>query len=108
MSDNQSTFDAIFGNTKQSKPSKYIRIKDLGQATTNNDYKFKITLERCRWNDQKYIVITRYIQDNYDKSIGIPVNYAGAVGSLLTQAYLRYAHGNNGGNAPTEIENLKW
>lgn len=93
-------------SNNQSKP-KFTRMKPLGEAVTDKDYKFTVTWERCNYNDKNYILLTRIRQGCHDKAIGIPIQYAGALGSLLTQAYLEYQCIKDGGKAPNKIFNLK-
>lgn len=107
MPNNQYTSNSTFATNSSSKPPKFTCLKELGQALTNNNYKFTITWERCNYNNKNYILITRLREGCHDKSIGIPVQYAGAIGSLLIQAYLEYKCISDGGKAPTKIENLK-
>lgn len=86
---------------------KFTLLKDLGCSLTDKDYGFNVTLERCNYNNRHYILVTRWRQGCPDKAIGIPVRYAGAIGSLLTQAYLKYESISDGGKIPNKIENLK-
>ena len=85
----------------------FEKLEDLGYALTDGDYDFQVSFERHDHSKNHYIVVTKNIKGEPDAILTVPLKYAGVIGSLLVQSYLKYECIDDKGKIPNTVKNIE-
>lgn len=84
----------------------FTKLEDLGYALTDGDYDFQVSFERHDDSNNHYVVVTKNIKDEPAAILTVPLKYAGVIGSLLIQSYLKYECIDDKGKIPNKYKNI--
>ena len=85
----------------------FEKREDLVYALTDGHYDFQVSLQRHDHSKNHYIVVTKNINGEPAAILTVPLKYAGVIGSLLVQSYLKYECIDDKGKIPNTVKNIE-